>query len=182
MWSIPCSRLYVILQCESGTVSQWQHYSNGQKSNGGIDYRWYIRCLVLFDFRTQVLMAVGITFVCTVALTVFAFRMCIVFSALIHFAGLWYYPLTRLPQCLVCVWGRVLTFLWWAETKIDFTMSSGILMCALMCLTMFGFLMIFFKSKVNTKNSLSQYFRQYEVRHCLTVLFLSGVPPSFLTF
>ena len=55
----------------------------------------------------QVLMAVGITAACTVALTIFAF-----------------------------------------QTKIDFTMSGGILMCALMCLMMFGLLTMFFKSKV----------------------------------
>lgn len=55
----------------------------------------------------QVMIAVGITAVCTVMLTLFAF-----------------------------------------QTKIDFTMSSGILMCALTCLMLFGFLMFFIKSKV----------------------------------
>jgi FtsH-binding integral membrane protein len=34
------------------------------------------------------------------------------------------------------------------QTKIDFTMSSGVLMCALTCLILMGFLMFFIKSKV----------------------------------
>jgi FtsH-binding integral membrane protein len=53
------------------------------------------------------MIAVGITAVCTAALTAFAF-----------------------------------------QTKIDFTMSSGVLMCALTCLILMGFLMFFIKSKV----------------------------------